>query len=82
MTSLDKRKSRLAFTTSETIRYRGRARRIVVECDPTGYSADIRLEGTRQRFPISFGGIWNQAVKIHVEKQRAERKAARKERSR
>jgi hypothetical protein len=30
------------------------------------------------RFPISWAGIYNQAVKIAVEKQRAEKKAKRK----
>lgn len=74
MNALDTRKSRLAFITSDEIRYRGKSRRVVVEVHRSGMTADIRLEGTRQRFPISFGGIYNQAVKIEVERKRAVKK--------
>lgn len=75
MTSLASRKTKLRFETSDSVRYRGKLREVVV--DATEYTATIRLKGSRQRFEISWAGIWNQAVKIAVEKQRAERKARR-----
>lgn len=78
MKSLADRKSRLAFITEDTVRYRGSLRRIVVEVSRDGYTAEVRLEGTRTRYPFSFGGIFNHAVKSAVERQRAEKRAARK----
>ena len=81
MTSLISRKSRLCFCSEDTIRYRGKYRRVVVEVDRDGCTANLRLEGTRQRFPLSFGGMYNQAVKIEVERQRAAKKAGRNAKS-
>jgi hypothetical protein len=75
MTALAKRKSRLTFETSDAVRYRGKLREVVIEAEQ--YSANVRLKGSRARFPISWAGIYNQAVKIAVEKQRAEKKAKR-----
>lgn len=76
MTALAKRKSRLIFETSDTVRYRGKLREVVVEAHQE--FAYIRLKGTRQRFLISWAGIFSHAVKINVDKQRAEKKARRK----
>lgn len=77
MSELAKRHTRLKFTTEDAVRYRGRLRRIVVEVDRDCCTAHIRLEGTHTRFPISFAGIYNHAVKIHVEQQLREKKSAR-----
>jgi hypothetical protein len=76
VTSLAKRKTRLQFETSDSVRYRGRLREIVVEA--TEYTASVRLKGTRQRYEVSWAGIWNHAVKVAVERARAEHKAKRK----
>lgn len=76
MTALAKRKSRLTFETSDVVRYRGRLREVVIEA--TEYTASVRLKGTRQRFEVSWAGVYNHAVKVAVEKQRAERKAQRR----
>jgi hypothetical protein len=76
MTALAKRKSRLTFETSDCIRYRGKLREVVIEA--TEYTASVRLKGTRGRFEISWAGVYNLAVKVAVEKARAERKAKRK----
>jgi uncharacterized protein YqiB (DUF1249 family) len=73
MTALAKRKSRLTFETSDSIRYRGRLREVVIEA--TEYTAHVRLKGTRQRFEMSWAGIYNHAVRVAVEKARAEKKA-------
>lgn len=76
MTSIAKRKSRLTFETSDVIRYRGKLREVVIEASE--YTASVRLKGTRQRFEISWAGVYNHAVKVAVERQRAERKAQRR----
>lgn len=78
MTSLETRKSRLCFMTSDTVRYRGKLRRVVVEVDTQGRTAQFRLEGTRARFPLSFAGMYVQAVKLQVEQVRAAKKASKK----
>lgn len=78
MTPLSTRKSRLCFIAEDTVRYRSKLRRVVVEVDRDGYAVNLRLEGTRQRFPLSFAAMYNQAVKIEVDRQRAAKKAKRK----
>ena len=77
MTSLAQRKSKLTIETSDTVREHGKLREVTIEATP--YYAVVRLKGLRQRFEVSWAGIYNQAVKIAVEKQRAERKARRKQ---
>jgi hypothetical protein len=72
MTALAKRKSKLTFETSDAMRYRGKLREIIVEANE--YIASVRLKGTRQRFEISWGGIYNHAVRVEVERRKAERK--------
>lgn len=90
MTALDKRKTKLVFTTCSTVRERSTSlikdggivvgkkhgwkdRAIVVECTPT--TAIVRLSGLRRAYPISFNSIYNAAVRVAVERERAERKA-------
>jgi hypothetical protein len=73
VTAIRKRKSRLTFETSDCVRYRGKLREVVIEASE--FTADVRLKGSRQRFPISWAGIYNHAVKIAVNKAIAERKA-------
>jgi hypothetical protein len=77
MQAIESRKSKLAFVTSDEVRYRGKLRRVVVEVHRNGVTGDVRLENTRQRYPFSFGGLYNRAVFVAVEKQRLERKAAK-----
>jgi hypothetical protein len=73
MTHLARRKSRLVFATSDTSRYRGKLREVIIEVSP--YIATCRLAGTRTRFEVSWAGIYEFAARIHADKQRAERKA-------
>ncbi len=73
MTALNKRKSRLTFETSDAVRERGKLREVIIEA--TEYTASVRLKGTRKRFEISWAGIYNHAVRVAVEKARAEKKA-------
>jgi len=78
VTSLISRKSRLCFASEDCIRYRGKLRRVIVEVDKNGYTGFVRLEGTRQRYPFSFGGLYNHSVQRFTEKEMAARKAAKK----
>jgi hypothetical protein len=78
MTSLDQRKSQLRFTTCCEVRERGKWRAVIIECSPAGMLCDVRLQGMRARFPISFETIYRTAQRIHAERVRAEKKAARK----
>lgn len=81
MTSLLSRKSRLAFVSEDVVRYRGKLRRVVVEVDTQGRTAQFRLEGTRPRYPLSFAGMYNRAVQLEVERLRAAKKAGRNAKS-
>lgn len=78
MTALKDRKTRLQFTTEDVIRYRRTLRRVVVEVDRHGMSGYVRLEGTRTRFPFSFGGLFDYAVKNSVARAKAEKAKGRK----
>lgn len=80
MTHLTKRKSRLIFTTSDTVRYKGSEREVVIEVTP--FIATCRLAGTRTRYEMSWSGVFQHAAHIFAEKKRAERKAKRKGASR
>ncbi|HEY2351967.1 MAG TPA: hypothetical protein VGH83_05620 [Candidatus Acidoferrum sp.] len=76
MSSLDKRKTRLVFTTCDTVRERGRSRAVVIEAQP--YYAVVRLAGCRTAYPISYAAIFHAAARIAAEKLYAEKKAQRK----
>ena len=75
MTSLGKRKTRLIFTTCDTVRERGKLREVVVEAQ--AYFAMVRLAGMRTSFPISYASIYQEAARRQVERLRAEKKAKR-----
>lgn len=74
MTSLAKRKTRLVFTTCDTVRERGKLREVVIEAG-THY-ATVRLLGLRTSYQISYAGIFNAAVKIAVDAAKAAKLAA------
>jgi hypothetical protein len=76
MSQLIKRKSKLVFTTSDTARYKGSERQIIIEATP--FYAVCRLAGTRTRYEMSWAGIFNFAAAAFANKERAERKANRK----
>jgi hypothetical protein len=76
MSHLTKRKSKLVFTTADTVRYKGKLREVVVEVSP--FIATCRLAGTRTRYEMSWSGIFGHAARVFADKQRAERKAQRK----
>jgi hypothetical protein len=76
MTSLAKRKSRLRFTTCDTVRERRKLREVVI--DAHSHYCDVRLAGLRTSYPISYAAIYTAAVKIAVEKMRAERRERKK----
>lgn len=73
MTSLAKRKSRLSVEFSDCIRERGKLREIIMEFSP--YGVKVRLKGLRKSFDISPAAIFNRAVFIQVERDRAAKAA-------
>ncbi|MGP8269131.1 MAG: hypothetical protein ACLQLH_03610 [Terracidiphilus sp.] len=78
MTALSKRKSKLSFQTSDTVRERGRTREVVIECNDT--FAVVRLKGTRSRFSIEWSAIYTAAAKLAAASERREKLAAKKAR--
>jgi hypothetical protein len=82
MTKLPGRKSRLMIETSDTVREKGKLREVIVEPDPQGYTVALRLKGLQTRYEISWGGIYALAVKLAVERARAEKRKNRGQRSR
>lgn len=78
MTALDQRKSQLRFTTCCEVRERGKWRPVIVECSPAGMICEVRLQGLRSRFPISFETIYRTAQRIEAERVRAEKRKARR----
>jgi hypothetical protein len=78
MTSLSKRKTRLAFTTDATVRYRGQSRNLVIEIpEGNGFTATIRLQGTRTRYPFSWLMVFDAAAQAYARNQREDRKQKR-----
>jgi hypothetical protein len=80
MTKLSSRKTQLSFVTEATHRYRGKLRPIVIEVDANGYTASVRLAGTRNRYEFSWGGLHDWAAEMQVRRLREERKRERAER--
>jgi len=76
MTSLDKRKTKLAVEFSDVVRERGRLREGVMTLTP--YSVTVRLKGMRGSFEVSPCSIYNLAVMKAVAAKRAEKKARKK----
>ena len=78
MTHLAKRKTRLVFTTNQTVRYRGKEREIVIEVFPE--HAAVRLLGTRTPYEISWRGVFDLAAEIYARRERAQQKTEREAR--
>jgi hypothetical protein len=76
MTRLEKRKSRLIVETSDTVRERGKLRAVILE--PSPYLVAVRLKGLRQRYEVSYAGIYAFAARIAADKARQERAERRK----
>lgn len=71
MTKLRERKSKLRFETEAEVRYRGRMRAVVIEVNGNGYTASVRLAGTRMRYEFSWAGLHDWAAEMHVRRARA-----------
>lgn len=79
MTRLSERKSRLAFASDEERRYRGRMRVVVIEAEEkNGFTATVRLAGTRMRYPFGWGEVFDHAAERYAGQ---ERERGRKERA-
>jgi hypothetical protein len=81
MTKLSQRKTKLQFTTDAEVRYRGKLRAVVVEVE-NGFTATVRLAGTRQRYPFSWHGLFTHAAELFARSERERRKQERQERRR
>ena len=79
MTKLATRKTQLRFTTGAEVRYRGKLRPVVVEVD-NEFTASVRLQGTRQRYPFSWHGLHDYAADLFARAERDRRKKERMER--
>lgn len=79
MTKLSQRKSRLRFTSDAEVRYRGKMRPVIIEVD-NGYTASVRLGGTRQRYPFSWMGVYDYAADRFARSERERKKKEREER--
>lgn len=67
MTALSKRRTRLMFTTDATVRYKGQSRPLVIEVPQgNGFTATIRLQGTRTRYDFSWLGVFDRAAMQHA----------------
>jgi hypothetical protein len=70
------RKTKLSLTTSQTYRYKGKEREIVIEAEPD--YATVRLNDTRTRCSVSWRTVFDVAGEIYARQERERRKAARK----
>jgi hypothetical protein len=78
MTALRNRKTRLSFETDQEIRYRGKMRPVVVHPNP--WYCTVRLKGSRICYDVSWETIFAKGAQLFADKQKAERKAARRAR--
>lgn len=76
MTKLSARKTKLKFTIEVEIRYRGKLRAVVIEVE-NGFTASVRLAGTRQRYPFSWHGLHDYAAELFARAEREQRKKNR-----
>jgi hypothetical protein len=76
MTDLQKRLTRLRFTTASESRERGKYRKITVEAHPDFMV--LRLAGLRTPFTLTWDSAYSLAVKQSVAAERAEKAKAKK----
>ena len=73
------RKSNLTLRTGAVIVQKSKPRSVVIEWTPaTPDLVSLRLQGTRQRFPVSAATLYTMAVQLHADRERAERRKARR----
>jgi hypothetical protein len=76
MTDLTARSTRLRFVTASVVREAGKGRRVVCEARP-GYLI-VKASGLHSCYTIDWATIWSYAVRMKVEADRKEKKAAKK----
>ena len=81
MTKLSQRKTKLTFITDAEVRHRGKMRPVVVEAH-NGFTASVRLQGTRQRYDFSWHGLHDWAAELHARRKKERMKKERAERRR
>ena len=76
MTNLVTRKTKLVFTSADVKREAGKFREVAIEAHPL--HATVRLKGLRTGYDITWVAIYDMAVRLAVEKARADKKNARR----
>jgi hypothetical protein len=76
MTKLSQRKTKLSFASDEERHYRGRLRAVVIEVE-NGFTATVRLAGTRMRYPFSWGEVFDHAAERYAGRERERGKKER-----
>lgn len=76
MTRIAERSTRLVIESSDEIRNNGSYRAVTAELKPRTVS--VRLKGEKTSYDISWGAIWEMAVKASVEAKIREAKAKKK----
>lgn len=70
------RKTKLEFTTADTVWEKGYHREIVMEVDSRGEFAYLRLKNSRRKYPLRFATMFKMAVERHTFLKRMERAKA------
>ncbi len=75
MSCLLERKAQIIFITASSMRDNGKRRKIVIESRPE--FAIVRMEGSKERFPISWEMIYEVAKRHHLQNLELEAAAKR-----
>lgn len=73
MGCLLERKAQVIFITAASVKENGKKQKVVIESRPE--FAIVRLDGSRERFPIAWENIYEIAKKRHSENLRLEARA-------
>jgi hypothetical protein len=69
---------KLKRVSSAAIHSAGRRRQIIIELAPPGDTVGFRLKGMRRTYRLPVGWCYTEAVKAELDRERAERRRARR----
>jgi hypothetical protein len=75
MSVLIQRKAQTIFVSASSVKVKGKNHKIVIESRPT--SAIVKLQGSRECFPIAWEVIYQAATQLHEQNLRLEAEAER-----
>ena len=73
MGCLLERKAQVIFITASSVKENGKRRKVVIESRPE--FAIVRLDGSRERFPIAWESVYEIAKKRQIDNLRLEARA-------